>query len=58
MKPDAGQPGCGKKVAITTLGCKVNQYESSALVGEFVKRSYSVVPFNSWADIYVVNTCT
>ncbi len=58
MKPDAGQPGCGKKVAITTLGCKVNQYESSALVGEFVKRGYSVVPFNSWADIYVVNTCT
>jgi len=58
MNHEVGQPGCGKKVAITTLGCKVNQYESSALVGEFVKRGYSVVPFNMWADIYVINTCT
>jgi len=58
MRSDAGQRGCTKKVAITTLGCKVNQYESSALVGEFVKRGYSIVPFNTWADIYVINTCT
>jgi threonylcarbamoyladenosine tRNA methylthiotransferase MtaB len=52
------RPGSGKKVAITTLGCKVNQYESSALAGEFAKRGYEVVPFSVPADIYVINTCT
>lgn len=58
MNADAGQPGFGKKVAMTTLGCKVNQYESSALAWEFSERGYEVVPFHTWADIYVINTCT
>jgi threonylcarbamoyladenosine tRNA methylthiotransferase MtaB len=52
------RPGRGQRVAITTLGCKVNQYESSALAGEFVRRGYEVVPFSAPADIYVINTCT
>ncbi len=47
-----------KRVAITTLGCKVNQYESSALAGKFEKRGYEVVPFTAEADVYVINTCT
>lgn len=50
--------GGGKRVAITTLGCKVNQYESAALTGAFENRGYEVVPFGSEADIYVINTCT
>ncbi|NLN59601.1 MAG: tRNA (N(6)-L-threonylcarbamoyladenosine(37)-C(2))-methylthiotransferase MtaB [Deltaproteobacteria bacterium] len=57
MKADFGW-GYRKKVAITTLGCKVNQYESCALAGEFRKRGYEVVPFGTPADIYVINTCT
>ena len=58
MNHQAKEPGCGKKVAVTTLGCKVNQYDSSALAGKFMMRGYSVVPFNTQADIYVINTCT
>ncbi len=45
------------KVAIATLGCKVNQYESDSFESSFVARGVEVVPFNQKADVYVVNTC-
>jgi len=48
----------GKRVAISTLGCKVNQYESAALAGIFRERGYRLVEFEDAADIYVINTCT
>lgn len=47
-----------KRVAICTLGCKVNQYESAALAGLFQQRGYQVVDSESEADIYIINTCT
>mgnify|MGYP000969128512 CR=1 FL=1 len=47
-----------KKVAFYTLGCKVNQYETEALIGIFEKEGYDVVDFNEVADVYVINTCT
>lgn len=47
-----------KKVAITTLGCKVNQYESSSIAEIFRVRGYQVVDFKDRADVYVINTCT
>lgn len=47
-----------KTVAFCTLGCKVNQYETNAMMQEFIKDGYEVVEFNRKADIYVVNTCT
>ena len=47
-----------KKVAFCTLGCKVNQYETNAMVQEFTKNKYDIVEFNEKADIYIVNTCT
>ncbi|MBE3585524.1 MAG: tRNA (N(6)-L-threonylcarbamoyladenosine(37)-C(2))-methylthiotransferase MtaB [Thermoanaerobacter sp.] len=47
-----------RTVAVTTLGCKVNQYESSALATLFRERGYKVVDFNEPADIYIINTCT
>ncbi len=46
------------KIAIKTLGCKINQYESSCILEPFVNDGYAVVPFESEADIYIVNTCT
>ena len=46
------------KVAIATLGCKVNHYESAGIEEEIISRGFSVVPFKSEADIYIVNTCT
>lgn len=47
-----------KKVAFYTLGCKVNQYETEALVELFEKEGYEVVNFSNKAGIYIINTCT
>lgn len=46
------------KVAFHTLGCKVNHYESEAMMDLFKKRGYEIVEFNELADVYVVNSCT
>ena len=45
-------------VALHTLGCRLNQYETEAIREQFVSRGFRVVPFTEPADIYVVNTCT
>ena len=47
-----------KTVAFHTLGCKVNQYDTQAMLEKFRAAGYQVVPFDSAADIYVINTCT
>jgi threonylcarbamoyladenosine tRNA methylthiotransferase MtaB len=47
-----------KKVAITTLGCKTNQFESAAMSEALGRDGYELVPFAEGADIYIVNTCT
>ena len=47
-----------KKIAFCTLGCKENQYETIAMIKEFIKKKYEVVEFDEKADIYVINTCT
>ena len=46
------------KVAIYTLGCKVNQYETQAMEQTLRARGHEVVPFSQEADAYVVNTCS
>lgn len=45
-------------VAIATLGCKVNQFESEALMASLEGRGYSLVPFGEAAQITIINTCT
>ncbi|HHX01478.1 MAG TPA: tRNA (N(6)-L-threonylcarbamoyladenosine(37)-C(2))-methylthiotransferase MtaB [Firmicutes bacterium] len=48
-----------KRVALHTLGCKVNQYDSEAITAQFRARGYEVVDFNqTGADVYIINTCT
>ncbi len=47
-----------KKVAFITLGCKVNQYETNAMIQEFKESDYEIVNNTQKADIYVINTCT
>ncbi|MEG0491667.1 MAG: tRNA (N(6)-L-threonylcarbamoyladenosine(37)-C(2))-methylthiotransferase MtaB [Clostridia bacterium] len=47
-----------KTVAFATLGCKVNQYDTQAMLEQFERKGYQVVPSNALADVYVVNTCT
>mgnify|MGYP002572083596 CR=1 FL=1 len=46
------------KIAIYTLGCKVNQYETQAMEQELRRRGHEIVPFTDSADAYVVNTCS
>ena len=46
------------KVAIYTLGCKVNQYETQAMEQELRSRGHEVVEFSAPADAYVVNSCS
>ncbi|MCG4571714.1 tRNA (N(6)-L-threonylcarbamoyladenosine(37)-C(2))-methylthiotransferase MtaB [Clostridium cochlearium] len=46
------------KVAFETLGCRVNQYETEAMIEKFIKSGYDIVHFNELADVYVINTCT
>lgn len=48
----------GKKAAILTLGCKVNQYESDAMHKLLMDAGVSMVEFDDPADIYIVNTCS
>ena len=46
------------RVAIYTLGCKVNQYETQAMEQELLRRGHTLVPFEAEADGYIVNTCS
>jgi threonylcarbamoyladenosine tRNA methylthiotransferase MtaB len=46
------------KVALSTLGCKVNQYESAGILEALDTTIFSIVPFNTKADCYIINTCT
>lgn len=46
------------KVAFATLGCRMNQFETSALEEQFAVKGYDITDFDSVADIYIVNTCT
>lgn len=47
-----------KTVSFKTLGCRLNQYETDALVTHFHQAGYEVVDYSTPADITVVNTCT
>ena len=47
-----------RTVAATTLGCKVNFYETEAMLEQFERLGYRVVDFAEAADIYIINTCT
>ena len=46
------------RVAIYTLGCKVNQYETQAMEQELQRRGHTLVDFESPADAYIINTCS
>ena len=47
-----------KRVAITTLGCKTNQFESAGMGESLQQQGYQTVPFTEEADVYIINTCT
>lgn len=53
-KPGKNNP---PRVAVYTLGCKVNQFESACLEERFQDQGWEAVPFKEKADLYVINTC-
>lgn len=46
------------KIAIKTLGCKVNQYESEMLKERFKERGYEFAAEDQEADVFVINSCS
>jgi len=48
----------GKKCALTTLGCKVNQCDTQALQALMQQAGYEIVDFEEVADVYIINTCS
>ncbi len=44
--------------AFTTLGCKVNQYETQRILDDFEERGFAITEFTEPADVYVINTCS
>jgi threonylcarbamoyladenosine tRNA methylthiotransferase MtaB len=47
-----------RRLAIATLGCKVNQYDTELIREEMGRLGFEEVPFSQTADVYIVNTCT
>ena len=45
-------------VALSTLGCKLNFSETSSISSNLEKNNFKVVPFNQYADAYIINTCS
>jgi threonylcarbamoyladenosine tRNA methylthiotransferase MtaB len=45
-------------IAITTLGCKANQFDSQVMWNSLQRSGFEVIPFPQPADIYIINTCT
>ena len=46
------------RIAIATLGCKINQYDSAVIQSRLEKERHSLVTFDERADFYIINTCT
>lgn len=46
------------RVAITTLGCKVNQYDTATIADRLRAAGHTLVPFTAPADVYIVNSCS
>ena len=43
-----------KKIAVHTLGCKVNQYDTEAMLESFERAGWEAVPFDSGeANLYL-----
>jgi threonylcarbamoyladenosine tRNA methylthiotransferase MtaB len=57
MEPDGGG-SIGRRVVFRTLGCRMNQHETDALVTAFSQRGYEIAASGDDADVYVINTCT
>jgi threonylcarbamoyladenosine tRNA methylthiotransferase MtaB len=46
------------RIALDTVGCKLNQAETQLLAQQFAQAGYRLVPPAEGADVYILNTCT
>ena len=46
------------KVSVITLGCKVNQYESQAMLNQLVSAGFTACDANEESDVVLINSCT
>ncbi len=46
------------RAAFHTLGCKTNHYETDAIRRQFSQAGFEIVPFDAFAEVYLINTCT
>lgn len=44
--------------SVLTLGCKVNSYESEAVINDLINKGYILKSFDELCDVYIINTCT
>ncbi len=58
FSPPLEGSGEARRVAFKTLGCRLNQYETDALVTDFDEAGYQLVNFDESPDVVIVNTCT
>lgn len=47
-----------RKIAAHTLGCKTNQYDTQAMLEQFLSAGYKLCDFEEKADVYLINTCS
>src|SRR6056297_360699 len=47
-----------KKAAFYTLGCRVNQYETEAMIDLFIDSGFEIVDYSKSASVYIINSCT
>ncbi len=47
-----------RRVAVHTLGCKLNFAETSTIAGQFRAQGYEVVGIDDGADVCIINTCS
>ncbi|MFA7010331.1 MAG: tRNA (N(6)-L-threonylcarbamoyladenosine(37)-C(2))-methylthiotransferase MtaB, partial [Bacilli bacterium] len=46
------------RINYCSLGCKVNLYETEAIINDFIEKGYELVDFNETSDVSIINTCT
>ena len=51
-------PSAALRIGLTTLGCKVNQYDTATIADRLSAAGHRLVPFADTADVYIVNSCT
>ena len=58
VSPPAPASGSRGRVAVCTLGCKVNTFESEVIAQKLVGNAWNRVGPRECADLYIINTCT